>query len=113
MYKLNGIPIKTPPEFEIEHYNITKADRNAEGYMIMELVAKKQKFLLTYPVLSKDELDTILNIIDSSEVFFTFEYPDNGIIKSATVYSGPIRRRRFRTHMGWYWKDVTFNLIER
>lgn len=113
MYKLNGTLIKAPPEFDIEHYNITKADRNAEGDMIMELVAKKRKFLLTYPVLSGDELYTILNIIDSSEVFFTFEYPDNGIIKAATVYSGPIRRRRFRTHMGWYWKDVTFNLIER
>lgn len=113
MYKLNNTKIKTPPDFEIEHYNITKADRNAEGDMIMELVAKKRKFILSYPVLSAKELGEILGEIDTANVFFTFEYPDNGQVKTATVYTGPIRRRRFRTDQGWYWRDVTFNLIER
>lgn len=115
MFKINGIPFKAPPgeNFEIEHYNITKADRNAEGDMIMELVAKKRKFLFFYPELSGEDLDHILRLIDSNEVFFTLEYPDNGVQKTAVVYAGPIRRKKFRTHMGWYWKDVSFNLIER
>ncbi len=115
MFKINGRRIKSPmmDNFEIEHYNITKADRNAEGEMIMEFIAKKRKFLITYPIISKQEIEIIMNEIDTNKMFFRFEYPDNGDIKVATVYAGPIRRTRHRSHMGWYWKDVSFNLIER
>jgi hypothetical protein len=34
-------------------------------------------------------------------------------MKSAAVYCGPIRAKKYRTNMGWYWVDVSFNLIER
>ena len=113
MYRISGVKIKKPLHFSIEHYNITDAKRNAAGTMNMDLIAKKRKFILVYPELSGEEVEHILSLIDTNKVMFPFEYPDNGVIKTAIVYSGAITRKLHRNDMGWYWVDVSFNLIER
>lgn len=111
--KLNGIAIKQPTNLVIERYNITNAKRLASGKMMMDLIAKKRKFNLTYEVLAGRSLDQILAIIDSNQMFFTLTYTENDTVKTATVYCGQISAQKFRTTGGWYWKNVTFNLIEQ
>lgn len=113
MFTINGKKIKRPFPFDIERYNITEAVRVASGDMQMDLIAKKRKFLLAYEVLSGAEYDYLRSLIDTDEVFFTFGYLDNGRQESAVVYAGPIRAKLHRTSMGWYWRDVTVNFIER
>jgi hypothetical protein len=81
--------------------------------MVMDLVAKKRKFVFEYSVISGPDLDIILNLIDTTAMFFTLEYVENDVTKTATVYGGEITARRFRTDSGWFWKDVKFNLIEQ
>lgn len=111
--KINDTQIKNPTEFTIERYNLTKAGRVASGLMVMDLIAKKRKFLLRYSVISGPELTSILNLIDGSSVFFTVEYQENGVTKTATCYAGHIPSDRFRTDGVWYWRNVNFDLIER
>jgi len=114
--RLNGIDIKKPKPggFSIERYKITKAGRLASGMMVMDWIAKKKKFVIQYDVLKGEELQTILDIIDSEDVFFTITYEENGVVKTKTVYSGPITYDLYRSDdHGWYWKNVTFNLIEQ
>lgn len=111
--KLNGRAIKKGYTMEIERYNITDAKRVASGDMKIQLIAKKRKFLLSYAVLSGAEFDSILQEIDSNNMLINMTYTENGVNKSAVVYCGPIKGRYHRSDMGWYWKDVTFNLIER
>lgn len=111
--KLNGVIIKSPADFRIERYNITKAGRVASGDMKMELIAKKRKFLFSYAVLSGKEFQKILEQIDGEQMFFDLEYVENGEIKTAKVYVGAITQRKFRTDGVWYWKDVSFDLIEQ
>lgn len=113
MYSINNTKIKTPFPFDVERYNVTEAVRIASGDMQMDLLAKKRKFLLVYSALSGNEYDHLRSLIDTDEVFFTFGYEDNGRQESAEVYAGPIKARLARNHMGWYWKDITVNLIER
>jgi hypothetical protein len=109
-----GRPIRQPSDFAISRYNITKSGRTASGNMVMDLVAKKRKFFFTYEVLQGKDLEVILSAIDSDAMFFTLDYVENNVSKSAVVYVGEINYKRFRTFdNGWYWKDVTFNLIER
>lgn len=110
---LNGTTIKKPNNFGIEKYNLTKAGRTADGTMHLELIAKKRKFTLSYEVLRGTELEVILGIIDGTSVFFTLTYVENNVTKTATVYSGAIKSTQFRTDGPWYWKDVTFDLIEQ
>lgn len=113
--KLNGTAIKQPLEFGMESYNLTKSDRVQSGKMQMDLVAKKRKFTFKYEVLSGTDLKTILDVIDGNDMFFTLTYTDDntGTEKTATVYVGAITRDKFRTDGPWYWKNVTFNLIEQ
>ena len=113
MYTINGNKIKRPHSFDVERYNITEAVRVASGDMQMDLIAKKRKFLLAYDNMSGAEYDYLRSLIDTNEVFFTFGYVDNGRQEEAVVYAGPIRAKLHRTHMGWYWKDITVNFIER
>jgi hypothetical protein len=116
--KLNGVLIKQPKNdnCQINSYNITKAGRVASGKMKMDLIAKKRKFELNYPVIAESDLRQILDIIDGTALFFTIEYTDTAdqISKTATVYVGEINKVPFRTdEFGWYWRDVKFNLIEQ
>ena len=111
--KINGTTIKTPHSLDIEKYKLTKASRVASGKMHMDLIAKKRKFNFEYEVLKGSELDKIVDILDSSAIFFTLEYQENGVTKTATVYAGAIHASKFRTNSGWYWKKVRFSLIEQ
>lgn len=113
LLQLNGVTIKEPKSFRIERYDITKASRLASGKMVMDLIAKKKKFVFNYEVLSGAELQKILDIVDSNDVFYTFTYEENGILKTTTVYCSPITADKFRTSSGWYWKNVSFSLIEQ
>lgn len=113
--KLNGTTIKKPKpgDFRISKFNLTKSGRVASGKMTMDLIAKKRKFEFNYEVLSGPDLDTILGIIDTDAMFFTIDYVENSVEKSATVYCGEITAKKYRTDGVWYWKDITFNLIEQ
>ena len=111
--KLNDRIIKSPPIWEVERYKISKAERVASGNMVMDTIARKRKFIVGYTELSGQDLDTILDIIDTDDEFINLEYEENGKMKSAVVYCGPIRAKKYRTNMGWYWVDISFNLIER
>ena len=113
LLKLGGVKIKKPTTFDLESYNITKAGRTTDGIMHLDFIANKRKFLFTYDVLAGDDLTAILNIIDSGTMFFTIEYKDNNVNRSATVYVGVIKKTQFRTDGVWYWKKATFNLIEK
>ena len=112
--RINGTQIKNPTEFKIERFTLTKGGRVASGLMCLDLIAKKRKFLLRYAVISGPELNKILELIDNpGYFFFTVEYVENGVTKTATCYPGHIPSDRFRTDGVWYWKDVNFDLIER
>ena len=110
---INGTTIKRPTFFDIERYNLTKSGRVASGDMTMDLIAKKRKFLFRYDVISGKDLNTILNLIDGTDMFFTLSYIENDVTKTASCYAGHIPTRLFRTDGVWYWTRVNFDLIER
>lgn len=110
---LGGVAIKQPTDLEIELYDLTKSGRLGSGKMVIDIIAKKRKFNFTYEVLSGAELEKIKSVIDSMNPFVTLVYIENGVQKSAVVYRGALKYRRFRTDGVWYWKNVTFSLIEQ
>ena len=115
-FTINGVGVKNPSSFKIERYNVTNMERLANADMVGDLIAKKRKFYFTYEAISGDDLDKILEAIwETNELFFPFEYLENGASKTATVYVGSIPsdlHKAGRTS-NWVWKNVTFNLIER
>ena len=110
---IGGQTVKLPTSFRIEKYNITKAGRVANGDMTLELIAKKLKFIFEYDAIDGDELDTILDVIDTSTMFFTLTYKENDVAKSATVYAGHLPIDQFRTDGKWTWRGFNFSLIQK
>lgn len=111
---IRGIVVKQPSDLQMETYNLTNSGRLASGKMTIQIIAKKRKFLFTYEVLSGVEFDKIRQAIDHpNHAFFELLYRDNNKDKSAIVYAGAIKARRFRTDGVWYWRDVKFDLIEQ
>lgn len=111
--RLDNIRIKTPTVFDPEIYKITDARRLANGDMAMDYITKKRKFNLSYTVLSGPDLDAIIEILMAPKSFYNMEYEWNGKILTAVVYVGAIKANKFRTDGIWYWKNVSFALIER
>ena len=111
---LGGVTIKKPNDFQIEFYYLSKAGRTADGTMQIDKIADKRKFLFKYESIKGSNLIAIRNILEGSNAFFTLTYTDTDISKSAVVYVGAIKKAQFRTDTGaWYWKDVSFDLIEQ
>jgi hypothetical protein len=83
--------------------------------MTMEIVAQKRKFSFSYAAMAGADMAKLKTLIFSATVpFFTLEYDDETGTNVAVVYSGSIKATRFRSdHMGWYYKNVTFDLIEQ
>jgi hypothetical protein len=113
--RIDGTVVPMPTDFDMADYNLTKSGRVASGKMTMEIISQKRKFFFTYEVLCGTELELIKSLVlNPTRPFFVLEYTENsGTVKSAIVYVGEIQRKKFRTDGPWYWKDVTFNLIEQ
>lgn len=112
--KLNGVAIKTPTEFSMERYVLTKAGRLTSGKMTAEVVARKRKFLLRYSVIKQSELEPILQVLEDGPFFFTLEFPDRGEIRTATVYAGAVKNKIFQQAApDWLHTEVEFDLIEQ
>lgn len=113
MISIDSVQISTPSNFTAGVLDITKAERNANGTLIIEIIATKRKLELKYNYLSNSDLSTLFNAI--SPTTFTVDYPDpvTGAERSGTFYKGDRKSGMIIYESGVpKWKDITFNLIE-
>jgi hypothetical protein len=114
LIKINGAEIPAPSEYTIGIQDLSKAERNANGTMIIERVATKRKIELSWKYLDRASLSTILNAV--TDVFFTVEYidPQDNVVRTGTFYCGDRKAGLidFRNGIPRY-KDVSFSLVER
>lgn len=114
MIKIDGVEIPTPSDCKVGIQDLSKAERNAKGTLIMERISTKRKLEMSWKYLSREQLQQILNAV--APVFFTVEYPDpqTNAPRSGTFYAGdrsvPMLDHRNGTPR---WKDLAFNVIER
>jgi len=114
MIKVNGVELPTPSTYIVGIQDISKAQRNARGTMIIERIATKRKIELSWTYLSKEQLSIVLNLV--SPVFFEVEYidPQENRRKTGTFYCGDRSVGALDYRNGNIrWKDIKFNLIER
>lgn len=114
MIKINGVELPTPSGYNVGIQDISKAERNAKGTMIIERIATKRKIELEWKYLSKESLSRVFNLV--SPVFFTVTYidPQSGGWRSGTFYCGDRNAGALDFKNGnMRYKDVKFNLVER
>lgn len=114
MIKIDGITIPTPSDYTVGIMDLSKAERNARGTLILERIATKRKIELSWNYLDKDKLSQLLNLV--SPVFFQVEYidPQDNRRKTGTFYAGDrkVGALDYRNGVIRY-KDIKFNIIER
>ena len=114
LIKINGVELPAPTDFQVGIMDISKAERNARGTMIIERIATKRKIELSWKYLSKENLSKVFNLV--SPVFFTVTYidPQDNNIRTETFYCGDRNAGALDFRNGNIrYKDVKFNLIER
>lgn len=114
MIKINGITIPTPSDYTVGIMDLSKAERNARGTLIIERIATKRKIELSWNYLDKVSLSQLLKLV--SPVFFQVEYidPQENTWKTGTFYAGDrhVGALDYRNGNIRY-KDIKFNIIER
>lgn len=114
LIKINGVAIPTPSDLSVGIQDLSKAERNANGTMIIERIATKRKLEVSWAYLERAKLSQVLNAV--SPVFFSVEYmdPQTNAMKTGTFYSGDRKCGMVDFKNGVpRWKDVSFNLVER
>jgi hypothetical protein len=111
---IGGVDMPTPSEFQVGIMDISKAERAANGNIIIERIATKRKLEIKYNFLDRDQLQTLLNAL--SPTLFTVYYVDpqtDGMVVS-TFYCGD-RNMAMMDYINDVprYVDFAFNLIER
>lgn len=114
MIKVNGVTIPTPSTYQVSLQDISKAERNANGLMILERITTKRKIEMSWAYLSQSDLSKLLQAV--SGVFFTVQYldPEDGALKTGEFYCGDRSAGAIDYKNNVIrWKDCKFNVIER
>ena len=108
-----GVTLPTPNEFQVGYMDISKAERNATGRMIIERIATKRKLFITYSYLSQSDAALVLRTIAPTYYTVTYYDPQDGQMKSGSFYCGD-RQLGFIDYQNGVprYKDFNFNLIE-
>lgn len=115
MIEFDSVEIPTPGSYTVSVNDISKAERNANGTIIIERIATKRKIELSWPYLSSADLSTLFSNF-SSNTFISVTYPDpvTGAARTGTFYAGDRSAGAIDYQAGVIrWKDVKFNLIEQ
>lgn len=114
MITIDLVKIPTPSDYLVGIQDISKAERNARGTMIIDRIATKRKLELSWKYLSKEDLSKVLKLV--SPVFFQVDYidPQDNAVKTGTFYCGDRTAPALDVRNGVIrYKDVKFNIIER
>jgi hypothetical protein len=114
LLKINGVDMPTPTDFNVGIMDLSKAERNANGTMIIERIATKRKLEISYSFLDRTDMSKILNAI--SPVFFSATYmdPQTNAMRTGTFYSGDRNLPMLDYKNGVpRWKDIKFDLVEK
>lgn len=112
--KVGTTDLPTPSDMSIGVMDISKAERNTNGLMIMERIATKQKIEMTWKYLSATELSTILKAIKNTFFDVTYTDPVENASRKGTFYVGDRKNGIMDIKNGVVrYKDVQFNFIER
>lgn len=114
MIEINNIPIPSPSSLKVGIMDISNAERNAQGEMLIDRVATKRKLDLNWRFLEPYELSNLLKLVGN--VYFFVKYPDpqTGDLQIRTFYCGDRNIGMYQYQDGKpVWVDVSFNFIEK
>lgn len=111
----NEIPHPGAKNFKVSFFVVSDAGRVANGDMVIDFIAEKQKIHFKYDVISQAQYNTIMAEIKGA-VSISVAYTIGGTEYTFTGYPGEISFEDFRrgsvVGQGYYYTNVSFNIIE-
>jgi hypothetical protein len=113
MIQVSGVAIATPADFQVMIADISKAQRNAQGNMIIERINTKRTLSLSYNFLTQDDCAKILQAVAPVSFSVTYPDPQTGVNRTSNFYCGD-RNLGIIDFLGGAprYKDVKFTLVE-
>ena len=98
--------------FAENEFEINREERVANGSLVIDTIAIKKLFSLTYSTMTQATLDLLMTEYNKGEeLSFLVERADS-TVGSYTVKFRPISRVRLLAMDRWLWRGVTFQLEE-
>lgn len=113
LLQIGGKDMPTPTEYSISYMDLSKADRNANGSMIIERIATKRKLALTWSYITAVDLSTILQAIAPTSYTVYFRDAQYNNMQTGVFYCGD-RNVGMISYIDGnpVYKDFSFDLIE-
>jgi len=113
LINIGGVAIPTPTDLTVSVMDLSKADRNANGTMVLERIATKQKLALKWSYITDSQLTAILNAISPTSYQVTYVNPVTNSWVTKNMYCGDrsVGYIDFQNNTVRY-KDFGFDLIE-
>jgi len=110
---IGGVAMPTPSELTVSVNDISKADRNANGTMVLERITTKQKLQCKWTYITSSDLMTILNAISPTTYFITYVNPLTNSFVTKNMYCGDraVGYIDFQNNVPRY-KDFSVDFIE-
>lgn len=104
----------TPTSFEVSYMDISKAERNSNGLMLIERITTKRKIQVSYDFLIASDMTKILNAVAPTYYDVKFHDPKTNALDTANMYCGD-RSVSFIDYINGTprYRGVSFDLIER
>lgn len=113
LIKIDGVDMPTPSEYDYSIQDISKAERVANGDLVIDRINTKDKIYLKFNHLSKADLSLILGAVTPISFAVEYEDPLTDTRITGTFYVGDRKMGLFRYVNGKsVWRNITFNLIE-
>jgi hypothetical protein len=114
LLKISGVALPTPSEYNIGKMDISKAERNANGTMLIERITTKTKIGVSYKYVTAEEMATILALIQPVFWDVTYLNPVTNSYVTSSFYVGDRNMGMLDYVMDVpRYTDLSFELIER
>lgn len=111
---IGSTALPTPSSYQIGVMDITNAERNAQGLMLIERIAQKRKIEISYAYLSASDLASIMSL--TAPIFYNLTYldPATNTYVTGSFYNGD-RTMGMIDFQGGVprYKDLSIHFIER
>lgn len=111
---INGVNVPTPTDFQVGIQDISNAQRNANGLMIIERICTKKTLSISYSYLSASDMSTVLQAIAPVYYNVTYLDPLTNTNVTSSFYCGDRSLGMIDYQNGVpRYQNVKFTLIER
>ena len=115
MFPLEVQSVNLPPPivYNVGMMDISKAERNAQGDMVLDIIAVKTKIELEWGILTAAEVSTLFNLIKPTWFEVKYFDPETAELKTKTFYKGDRNTGAVLFQNGQpLWKGTKVNFIE-